>query len=129
MSIMQSNQRWHELVDESISADRSLLLRYRAVLALLEDESRAEDQALAETSLGEGARVFEFARHRGVEILVCDESSLMRTGTYKDLDACLTVARCRQDGIPACVVSSGGNLGRALAHYGHLAPHGPLSSG
>jgi threonine synthase len=41
----------------------------------------------------------------------------MATGTYKDLDACLTVAIARAGGVERLVLSSGGNLGYALARY------------
>src|SRR5690606_27276898 len=43
----------------------------------------------------------------------------MASGTYKALDACLTVAMVERRGIRRVVTSSGGNLGRALARYCH----------
>jgi len=41
----------------------------------------------------------------------------METGTYKDLDACLTVAIALANGVERLVLSSGGNLGYSLARY------------
>lgn len=37
---------------------------------------------LAASSISEGAQIFPLAQYRGVDIWVCDESSLMATGTY-----------------------------------------------
>ena len=109
------------LVDGSIAAEQSLLLRYHSVLPRLHPDIAVSKEALAASSIREGARIFRLAQYRGVEILVCDESSLMATGTYKDLDACLMAAIANHTGLNAIVLSSGGNLGYAMARYARQA--------
>jgi len=113
--------RWKTLVDERYPAERSLLLRYHRVLERLDSRIEIPLPELEACSITEGATISFLAEHRGVEIQVCDESSLMTTGTYKDLDACLTTAIARRAGIAQVVVSSGGNLGCALSAYGERA--------
>ena len=110
---------WHELVDERHAADQSLLLRYWRALELVGLRPVPTLESLRAASLGEGARVLPLRSHRDVELLVCDETSLMSSGTYKALDACLTVTMVEREGVRRVVTSSGGNLGRALARYCH----------
>jgi threonine synthase len=45
----------------------------------------------------------------------------MATGTYKDLDACLMAAIAKHTGLHSIVLSSGGNLGYAMARYARQA--------
>lgn len=110
---------WRDLVDARYPGERSLLLRYWRALAFVGLEPSLPLATLEAVSLGEGARVLPLGQHDEVELLVCDESSGMASGTYKALDACLTVAMVEQQGIDRVVTSSGGNLGRALARYCH----------
>jgi hypothetical protein len=94
-----------------------LLLRYFPLLRELGYLPGLELEELEGASIAEGAICRFLVEHRGVEIIVCDESSHMTTGTYKDLDACLTTAVLRAAGAEAVALSSAGNLGRALASY------------
>ncbi len=107
---------WRGLVDDRYPSERSLLLRYWRALDLA-GVPRIGPAQLEAVSVAEGARVVPLGEHRGVEILVCDESTLMASGTYKDLDACLTVTLLECEGVGRVVTSSGGNLGHALARY------------
>lgn len=93
-------------------AERSIVLRYAAALA---PHLATED--LLDLSQGEGARIIELGEHRGVRLLVLDETTQMKSGTYKSLDGCLGVALCRKQGIRRAVFSSGANLGIALTDY------------
>lgn len=113
--------RWHSLIDARYPAERSVLLRYHRAIPWMDPAIDVGLPDVEACSIAEGARVFPLARHRGVEILVCDESSLMATGTYKDLDACLIAAIARRRGLGPIVASSGGNLGYALAAYARRA--------
>jgi len=108
---------WKHLINDKAAADRSLLLRYFPVFAQLGFDVPVGLADLEVCSLGEGARLVPVGPVSGVRISVCDETSAMATGTYKDLDACLTVAMARANGIQRLVLSSGGNLGYALARY------------
>ncbi len=108
---------WEHLIAHGVPADRSLLLRYHEASAQLRYELPVGLADLEACSLREGARVVPVDPVAGVRVYVCDETSAMETGTYKDLDACLTVAIARANGIERLVLSSGGNLGYALARY------------
>ena len=107
----------------AVCAEHSLLRRYGPLLrslGYLSDLNLSEiDRTSAPTDArsGEGAALHDIGDHRGVRILLVDESSHMATGTYKALDACLTTAYLRAGGTPMAVLSSAGNLGRAMAHY------------
>jgi hypothetical protein len=90
------------------------------VLDLLKLGTELNPVALEGVSLREGVRSFRL-RWRGVEILVVDETTLMETGTYKDLDACVTMAKIVEVGYENCALSSGGNLNYAVARYANRA--------
>jgi hypothetical protein len=109
---------WRSLVGASVSAETSLLLRYYGVFDTLGLQDLVGEEDLTACSLREGARIFTLGKYKGVEIALCDESTLMATGTYKDLDACLVTAVARRARLNHIVVSSGGNLGYALSAYG-----------
>lgn len=113
-----SDATWRRLVDERVPARDSLLRRYWRGLELLDLGVTVSEQQVARASLREGAQVIQLGRHRGVEIDVCDESSLMTTGTYKDLDACLVSVLTTAAEVDQVAVSSGGNLGYAMSVYG-----------
>lgn len=108
-------------VDDDTTPEQSLLLRYHLILPQQQPNISVSKESLAASSISEGARIFPLVQYRGVDIWVCDESSLMATGTYKDLDACLMAAIARQTGLNSIVLSSGGNLGYAMARYARLA--------
>lgn len=110
---------WRDLVDERWPAERSVLLRYWQALALVGLQPAPSLAELEAVSLGEGARVLPLGEHGEVDLWVQDETSGMASGTYKALDACLTVAMVAREGIGRVVTSSGGNLGQALARYCH----------
>ncbi|MBL9037366.1 MAG: pyridoxal-phosphate dependent enzyme [Archangium sp.] len=109
---------WNSLIDQEFSAERSLLLRYHRVFDKLDLQIAINREDAVAASIAEGARISKLAEYKGVEILLCDESSLMATGTYKDLDACLVTAVAHHAGLDSVVLSSGGNLGYALSVYG-----------
>ncbi|WAS90782.1 pyridoxal-phosphate dependent enzyme [Nannocystis punicea] len=104
------------MIDRRFPASQSLLLRYHKVLAVpgLAVELTLAD--LERCSHGEGATTFALTSGDR-EVIVCDESSRMFTGTYKALDACVTVALLRRAQVRRVVASSGGNLSAALAAY------------
>jgi threonine synthase len=108
---------WEHLIDCAVPAERSLILRYHRAFSQLGHDLPVELADLEACSLREGARVVPLGPVGGAHVYVCDETSVMETGTYKDLDACLTVAIARANGIERLVLSSGGNLGYALARY------------
>lgn len=112
---------WRGWLDATVPAGRSLLLRGFPLLRTLGFFPPVSIENLQATSLGEGAHYRRLVEHQGVTVFLCDESSAMTTGTYKDLDACLIASVHRERGSPALVVSSAGNLGRALAVYGARA--------
>ncbi|WP_266218145.1 pyridoxal-phosphate dependent enzyme [Paraliomyxa miuraensis] len=110
---------WRDLIDERHGADQSLLLRYWKALEVVGLRPAPSLESLQAVSRGEGARVLPLPPYCDVELSVSDETSLMSSGTYKALDACLTVAMVERQGTGRVVTSSGGNLGHALARYCH----------
>ena len=112
-----------EFSTPAVSAEHSLLQRYSSLLlslGYLTDLDLSEiDRASAfpGTHNGEGAVLYDIGEYHGVSITLVDESSHMTTGTYKALDACLTTAYLKAGGASMAVLSSAGNLGRAMAHY------------
>lgn len=106
---------WRTLIDGDIPAIHSVLRRYRRALAVVGLELGADE--LAQVSLGEGASLLRLPDRGGVAIFVCDETRAMHTGTYKALDACVTAALLRREGVRRVVASSGGNLSAALGAY------------
>jgi len=94
--------------------------RYRRTLWPADDQS-AYRALLLESSQAEGLRILPVMKYRGVAIDLLDESSLMTTGTFKSLVGCVTVARCRAEGLTDVVFESGGNTGTAIAAYGRPA--------
>lgn len=100
-------------IDRHVPAAQSIVLRYASTLAGA-GLTRAD---LAATSQREGARLLELPSYRGVQLYLLDESSCMRSGTYKSLDGCISTALCRRQGIGRAVFSSGANAGIALTDY------------
>jgi threonine synthase len=112
-----------DAIDQHHDARQSVVLRYRNVVRLeSEDADDARlDSLLERTSIREGLRIVPLFSHRGVDVDVLDETSLMHTGTLKSIDGCVTTAKCLLAGYDRCVFESGGNTGTALAEYGHRA--------
>lgn len=110
-------------IDERHAADQSIVLRYRSTVRLEPDEEvdRRLKAFLGRTSIREGLRILPLLSHRGVEIDVLDETSLMRTSTLKSIDGCVTTAQCLLRGHQSVVFESGGNTGTALTVYGNRA--------
>ncbi len=110
-------------LDTTYSADSSLVLRYRHLLRHHETDERNEKfkELLKSTSLREGARVVPLFTHRGVDILLLDETSLMRTHSIKSIDGCLAMAECAVRGWNQVVFETGGNTGAAFTAYGHAS--------
>lgn len=106
--------RLHLRVDEQFPADRSVILRYAPTLLA---DLLSPEELLAQ-SQGEGMRLVELGTVGGVDLLLLDETTRMRTGTYKSLGGCLATALCRKLGITRAVFSSGANTGVALTDYG-----------
>lgn len=101
-------------VDTKYSAEASAVLRYCfGALSphLVPDE-------VAATTQKEGFRLLELGHHRGVRLLLLDETTGMKTGTYKSLDGCISTALSRKLGYSRVAFSSGANAGSALTDYG-----------
>lgn len=107
-------------IDRDWSAERSVVLRYRNCLRF--EESPGDDEELKRlfqrTSISEGLRIAPLLVYRDVEILVLDETSLMRTHTLKSIDGAVSIARSMQRGYQRIAFESGGNTGTALTVYG-----------
>lgn len=108
-------------VDRSADARDSIVLRYRQTLRpfLLENLGlELEEKSILAASLQEGSSLSRLGHYRSVEIFVLDESSRMASGTFKSVEACLSVALALSRGGRGIVFESGGNTGAALALYG-----------
>lgn len=110
-------QAWAQLVDHSVATDTSISQRYLPALKKLLPDVPLTAAELKSCSIQEGSRVAAVETGYGPPIYICDETSGMETGTYKDLDACLIVAIALANGVERLVLSSGGNLGYSLARY------------
>jgi threonine synthase len=119
MNVLKNNKPdLSEFIDSRFAPETSVVCRYRNAFNFgSADEDAAYKQALLETSLREGARIFPLLTYRGVEIHLLDESSLMHTGTLKSIDGCITAAKCKTRGYKRVVFESGGNTGTALTEY------------
>ncbi|MCI0668817.1 MAG: pyridoxal-phosphate dependent enzyme [Methylococcaceae bacterium] len=73
--------------------------------------------ALRAASIREGAALIEGAAYNGVEISLLDLSTPNATGTFKDWVACVTIAKCIQNGTQIFVTQSSGNTGASLVTY------------
>jgi hypothetical protein len=105
-------------IDSAWDASRSVALRYRAILpGPGAERDRAFEERLLAASQREGLRAFPLFVHRDVAVDVLDATSLMRTGTHKSVDGCVTTAHCLQAGHRRVVFESGGNTGTALTAY------------
>ena len=104
-----------EKIDSDVAVGESLIRRYKALYeaGVFGLDLKAEFLEIA--SDYEGVQVRPLADLAGIRVLVIDESTHMTTGTYKALDACLICAEALQRGINRVVLSSGGNLGRAVS--------------
>lgn len=98
----------------SLYEERSVTLRYSP--ELLTNELERND--LESTAQSEGLRLLELGPYRNTRMFLLDESTLMKTGTYKSLDGCFSTALCKKMGIRKAVFSSGANAGSALSDYG-----------
>jgi hypothetical protein len=110
-------------IDEGVSAETSVVLRYRDAVQLYDDRDKdlAFKSHLLKTSIREGIRVFPLLTYRGVDIHILDETSLMATGSLKAIDGCLTASFCRTEGVERVAFESGGNTGSAITRYGQGA--------
>lgn len=118
---MSISDAWFEKsIDSRHPADRSIVLRYKNCFSFgsTADEDAQFKEWLLKTSVREGARIFPLMSHRGVQIHILDETSLMHTGTLKSTDGCITIAKCKSKGYEQIVFESGANTGRALTEYG-----------
>ena len=101
-------------IDLSYTADASAAMRYCS--GALSPHLTQEDVGI--TTQREGFRLLELGAHRGVRLLLLDETTRMKTGTYKSLDGCISTALCRKLGYSRVAFSSGANAGSALTDYG-----------
>ncbi len=110
---------FERLIDDRHTAETSLVRRYLEACGAGQDaQTRAVFHGLlARASVQEGVRLFPLLAHRGVEIHLLDESSLMHTRTFKSIDGCVTAAHCKLAGHEQVVLESGGNSGAALVAY------------
>lgn len=99
-------------IDPAYEAGSRLILRYAP--SLLTD-GLADDVRF--TSQQEGSCLLELGDYRGVRLFLLDETTKMKTGTYKSLDGCITTAHCKNLGFKQAVFSSGANTGIALTDY------------
>lgn len=106
-----------EKIDTDVPVGESLIRRYKALYETEVIGLGLKTEFLERASDYEGVQVHLLENMAGVRVLVIDESTHMTTGTYKALDACLICADAQQKGINRVVLSSGGNLGRAVSHY------------
>ncbi len=104
-------------IDPEYKPEESLILRYHKGISF-DNLSKEDFQAV---SLKEGARIHKFVNYKGVSIYIADESTLMSGGTFKTLEACLTIALCKNRGYNKIAFSSGSNTGSALTIYGRKA--------
>jgi threonine synthase len=115
----QSTAEFLQAIDRSHDAARSVVLRYRRALRLeaAERDDQQIKQLLERTSIREGLRIVPLFTYHGVEVDILDATSLMRTGTHKSIDGCVTTAQCLLRGFERIVFESGGNTGTALTVY------------
>jgi hypothetical protein len=114
----KNNSDIFKFIDPQYPSETSVVCRYRNAFSFGEaDEDAAYKKMLLETSLREGVRIFPLLTCQGVDIHMLDESSLMRTGTLKSIDGCISAAKCRLRGYKRVVFESGGNTGAALTEY------------
>jgi hypothetical protein len=120
VAIVPSPDAFRDAIDRSHDSAQSVVLRYRKAVRLEPDEGDDERlKALLErTSIREGLRIVPLCTYRGVQIDILDETTMMRTGTLKSIDGCVTTAQCLLRGDRRIVFESGGNTGAALALYG-----------
>jgi threonine synthase len=101
-------------INPEYSADVSAPLRYAS--GLLCDHLSLDE--IRTVSLKEGFRAVELESYRGVNLFLLDETTRMKTGTYKSLDGCISTALSKKLGFKQVAFSSGSNAGSALTEYG-----------
>lgn len=99
-------------VDHCKEPNLHAILRYAPMVAGL---LRQED--LQATSQREGFRLIQLEPYHGVDLFLLDETTGMKTGTYKSLDGCISTAFSKRLGYKSVVFSSGANAGCALTDY------------
>ena len=104
-------------IDSAYKLEKSLILRYHKGIAF-NNLSKYDFEVI---SLREGAKIYKFIDYKNVSIYVADESTLMSAGTFKTLEACLTMAICKKKKYSRVTFSSGANTGSALTIYGQKA--------
>lgn len=104
-------------IDSTYKPEESLILRYHKGISF-NNLNKEDFQAV---SLKEGARIHKFINYKDVSIYIVDESTMMSGGTFKTLEACLTIALCKKKGYNKIAFSSGANVGSALTIYGQKA--------
>ncbi len=107
-------------IDRNFSYEHSIILRYRKCVfpAVFGNKRISTDtDILQETSILEGVGIYPLIDYKGVKIRILDETSRMASGTFKSIDACLSIALCKSQGIKDLVFESGGNTGTAFSLY------------
>jgi hypothetical protein len=122
-SSTEDKPSFESCIDYRHEPEKSVVLRYMNAVtfrATPEEDKRYKDY-LMEISLREGARIFPLLTHKGVEVYIMDETSLMHTRTLKSIDGCVSMAHCKAQGHDRVILESGGNTGTAFTEYGQRA--------
>jgi threonine synthase len=104
-------------IDRQFSVEQHAVLRYATPL-LSEFLIHSDLQKIC---LKEGFRLLQMEPFDGVSLFLLDETTCMRTGTYKSLDGCVSIALSMNLGFSSVVFSSAANAGTALTEYGNQA--------
>ena len=107
-------------IDRNFSYGHSIVLRYRKCVfpAVFGNKKISLDTDIfQETSILEGVGIYPLIDYKGVKIRILDETSRMASGTFKSIDACLSIAISKSQGIKELVFESGGNTGTAFSLY------------
>lgn len=107
-------------IDRNFSCERSIILRYRnCVFPVIAGKKKIslDDNTFQDVSILEGSKIYPFIYYKDVKISILDETSLMASGTFKSLDACISLAIAKSQGIKTLVFESGGNTGTAFSIY------------
>jgi len=107
----------NKYIDSTYKPEESLILRYHNGISF----NNLSKKYFKAISLKEGARIYKFINYKEVSIYIVDESTMMSGGTFKALEACLTIALCKKKGYKKIAFSSGANTGSALTIYGQKA--------
>lgn len=110
---MKRPGEFKKYIDEGYPREKSIVLRYHPAIC----PGSLSLNGLKEASIMEGVKFFKLCTHKGVDIFLLDETTLMQTGTYKSIDGCICIAFSKERGFKKIAFSSGANTGMALTLY------------